>query len=950
MGVRLRAVDTGLAANIKIILTKAVKEATAGLGENSTRGIEEDSKRTAATVRSVLGKAFSDVANIASRVGSAALSGSKLLTLGAAAGIAGSSVAGLSAGLIALVGAASQAGGAVGVLPALFLALKAVTATVQLGLVGVSDALKALGEGDAEAFNKALAKMAPTARATVLEIAKLKPAFDQLRLDVQSRLFEGLSGVVQRLGSSYLPLARGLFKSLAVEINATAREVAGVALSQRVLGQVKDAASDMVVGFHNARGAAASLTGAVASIVAAGATQLPRLGDAVASLSERFSGFINQAADSGRLEQFFSKSLDVASQLGRILGNVGAAIGNVFAAGNAAGGGLLNSLEKITQAFQDFTESAAGQEALGTFFGAIGSLLSQAIPLVTQLALAIGGGLAPIIQNLAAGVGPGLLAVFSQLNATFTNANPGISALGQAFGQILTAVAPLLPVIGQLVGQLAGALAGALTALLPQITAVVQKFVESPGLLAGIAAAFVAVTQVVIPLATTLAPLIPTITGLITKMGGFKAIMTALTGPVGIAIGLFLALFTGSEDFRNAVLGLLSTVGQLVGQLVSALMPAVDAILSAIGPLIAQIGTALAPVITLAAQLLSSVLTPAISALTPIVNALIPVIAQIAAVLQQVIAITVPLINLLISALIPVIQSLMPIVTTVFGVIANVITNALQIVTGILDIFIGVLTGNWSQAWNGVREVVSGVLNTVKSIISGAFQIISSVISNTWNAIVSLARSAWSAIGDSVSSGVSSVVNFVTSLPGKVLSALGNFGSLLYNAGRDLLQGLLNGINSMISSVINSAANIGKSVLNGVKGALGISSPSKEMMKVATDTVDGLLIQMDKLSPDVKAAGDALASTMLSGVNSIAVPNLNTGTGSASGGNSSSSVSYQQNNFQLPGTDARQFSEIVNRNDAYALASQGALRSVNRGPVQEGMHGADFLTGIGGAA
>jgi hypothetical protein len=197
---------------------------------------------------------------------------------------------------------------------------------------------------------------------------------------------------------------------------------------------------------------------------------------------------------------------------------------------------------------------------------------------------------------------------------------------------------------------------------------------------------------------------------------------------------------------------------------------------------------------------------------------------------------------------------------------------------------------------------------------------------------------------------VSNVVNFVTGLPGRVLSALGSFGSLLYNAGRDLLQGLLNGISSMIGQVVSQAANIGKSVLNGVKGALGISSPSKEMMKVATDTVDGLLIQMDKLSPNVKEAGDALASTMLAGVNGVDVPKLNTGTGGASGGNSSSSVSYQQNNFQLPGTDARQFSEIVNRNDAYALASQGTLRSVNRGPVQEGMHGADFLTGVGGAA
>lgn len=950
MGVRLRAVDTGLARQIKVVLTTAIREATRDIGPGSTRGIEEDSRRTSAVVRKVLGDAFREVSRIASRVGSAALNGSRLLLMGAAAGVASSAIAGLSAGLIALVGAAAQAGGAVGILPALFLAIKAVTATVQLGLVGVKDALKALGEGDTEAFNAALAKMAPNARAAILEIAKFKPAFDQLRLDVQNRLFANTGSLIARLGQQYLPVARGLFRNLADEINGTARAVGGVLSSERVLGQLTDTAGRIVVGFHNARGAATALTGAIASIVAAGATQLPRLGTALTTVSERFTSFINSAADSGRLEAFFSRALDVASQLGRILGNVGAALGNVFSAGNAAGAGLLNGLESITRGLRDFTESAQGQEALRTFFSSINSLLQLAIPLVTQLALAIGGGLAPIVQNLAQGVGPGLLAVFSQLNPALTAANPGISALGQAFGKILTAVAPLLPVIGQLVGQLAGALANALVALLPTLTALVQKFVESPGLLAGIVAAFVAVTQVVIPLATSLAPLLPTITNLITKMGGFRAILTAVTGPVGIAVGLFLALFTGSEQFRGAVLGLLGTIGSLVGQLVGALMPAVEAILGALGPLIAQLGSALAPVVTLVAQVLQAVLGPAIAALTPIINALIPIIGQIASVIQIVISAITPLISLLVSALIPIIQSLMPIVQTVFGVIATVIGNALQIVQGIIDVFIGIVTGNWSQAWRGIENIVNGAAALIKNVILGALQIVQSVFVNTWNAMVTLARGAWNGITDAVSSGISSVINFVSALPGRVVSAIGNLGSLLYNAGRDLLQGLLNGISSMISSVVSKAADIGRSVLNGVKGALGISSPSKEMMKVATDTVNGLLIQMDKLSPDVKAAGDALASTMLSGVTDVQVPALGGGRATSGSGGGSSSTFYQQNNYQLPGTDARQFGDMVNRNGAYALASQGTLRGVSRGPVQQGMHGGEHMTGVGGAA
>lgn len=47
-------------------------------------------------------------------------------------------------------------------------------------------------------------------------------------------------------------------------------------------------------------------------------------------------------------------------------------------------------------------------------------------------------------------------------------------------------------------------------------------------------------------------------------------------------------------------------------------------------------------------------------------------------------------------------------------------------------------------------------------------------------------------------------------MPGKVKSALGNLGSLLYNAGRDIIQGLLNGINSLIESVKSKLSGLTK--------------------------------------------------------------------------------------------------------------------------------------------
>lgn len=49
-------------------------------------------------------------------------------------------------------------------------------------------------------------------------------------------------------------------------------------------------------------------------------------------------------------------------------------------------------------------------------------------------------------------------------------------------------------------------------------------------------------------------------------------------------------------------------------------------------------------------------------------------------------------------------------------------------------------------------------------------------------------------VANAVSTGFNNVVSFIRTVPGKISSALGNLGSLLYNAGKNLMQGLLNGI------------------------------------------------------------------------------------------------------------------------------------------------------------
>lgn len=952
--VRLRANSAGLAAEMTGIIRKALDQATADAEAQRTPldVIERRSEETGGRVRDIFRSTFSAVGSMAASALSAALSGGRLLLMGAAAGTALSAVTALSAGLIALVGAAAQAGGVVGLLPAVLFAVKAAALTVKLGLTGMQETFSAIAEGDAAAFEESLKNLAPSARLFAREVNALKPAFDAMQLDVQQRLFAGLGGQVRLLGGTYLPIARDMFTNIAGSINLAALDLSSFLREADTIDRVSLATANVGGAFSVLRQALVPAVSALVDLTSVGSQFLPGLAEKVTALAERFGAFIRSAADSGQLAAFFANALAVASQLGRIIGNIGSGLGNVFSSGMNAGRGLLDSLESITAAFEEFTGSVEGQQALDSFFGSIATVSATALPVLRELALLIGGDLAPLLANLAEGVGPGVIAIISALRPTITALTPGLTALGQAFGQILATIAPLLPALGQLVGQIATALAGALSAAIGPLTSFITYLVESPGALAGLLAGIGAVALAMGPLSGVIATLAPMIGNLVSNAGGLRAVLTALTGPVGLIIGLLVALFVGSEDFRNAVIGLVSVVGGLVGQLVSTLAPTLSTLMGIVGNLVATLGTALAPVVTLVANLLSAVLPPIIAALGPILAAVVPVIELVASALSSLISNAVaPFIQILTAVLMPVIQALTPIITTVFGVITEVIQNAMTIMQGTINLVLGLITGDWSRAWDGIKQILSGAVALVSSIITGAVDIWRSVITNTWNAVTGAVSAAWNAIKGAVSSGVDGVVSFVRGLPSGVVAALGNIGSLLVSAGRDLINGLINGVKQVAGNIAESVLAPIRNSVSAVKDFLGISSPSRLFRQFGAWTGEGYVEGMDAMTPAVIAAGRAMAEAAAGAMGGVGA-GLGVPGAVLAGANAAAAapagVVLNQTNVMQPGTDVRQFADYTNREAFWDLQSGGTLLPTTPGSGQDGVTSTGVTPGLGG--
>lgn len=137
---------------------------------------------------------------------------------------------------------------------------------------------------------------------------------------------------------------------------------------------------------------------------------------------------------------------------------------------------------------------------------------------------------------------------------------------------------------------------------------------------------------------------------------------------------------------------------------------------------------------------------------------------------------------------------LAPVFETAFNYISVVLGTVLDVLVGLFDVFAGIFTGNWDQAWNGVKEVFSGYWEGIKSAFSvvldglknladvflgwfgtdwdtvwsgikeffvSTWNSIKQFFSDTWNGIKETFTSVWTAISDTVSSVWETIKNVV---------------------------------------------------------------------------------------------------------------------------------------------------------------------------------------------
>jgi len=350
---------------------------------------------------------------------------------------AGPAIAGLA---VVVAGVIADLSGIIATLPAAALAGAASLAVFKLGLKGVSEAFEAGLSGDAEKFKESLKGLNEHAQEFVKTGVKIVEAWKPLQRVVQGHLFRGAAENLKAINSVVQPLAEKWLPKIANLFAQAGGAVAGFFKSAGVSSQLDTIMQGVWRNIDGVLKSVPFLLQAFTDIGEAGSFWFGDLGQGIGGLAERFANWIREMKESGELQRWVDRAKESFDTLGRIAEDVGRVIKSVFKNGADEGQTFLENIEKQTEKWAEFMESADGQklvDSLGTIGAAMGNLVG-------------------LIQFLSE-VWLGWVAVFEDGIAFINRGWDSMMEMAlNAFGAIIDALVALfgkLPIIGDLLKQ-----------------------------------------------------------------------------------------------------------------------------------------------------------------------------------------------------------------------------------------------------------------------------------------------------------------------------------------------------------------------------------------------------------------------------------------------------------------------------------------------------------------
>ena len=425
-------------------------------------------------------------------------------------------------------------------------------------------------------------------------------------------------------------------------------------------------------------------------------------------LGDTFLPYVTKAADklAGLVTKFSEWAQENPELLSTVV-KVGAALAGLTVGAQAGKLGFLEIKSGVLSVMGAFSKikalgASGGLKALFSGFGGIGGKLLPIAGIIGGIGLAIkliSGNLEEVRSWIRETFGDGALAVFDKVWGVIQNVGAAIKGVfsGENIGN---ARSFFQDTFGDAGGAIFDSLMGAITQLQGILPGLFEQFSQ---------------------LGATLLPM-----------------LLDLFGQIAPMIGEFVA------SVLPLLVDMIAQILPVIGQIVEAVLPVLIELIQMLLPIIMQVIKAVLPVlqgllesIVPVIQMLAETILPLVLGLImTVINALMPLIEMILPYLQQ-----------LLEMLIPVIQAMAEqfsvVLATAINAISGILEGLTQILQGLINFITGVFTGNWTQAWEGVKQIFSGIWQSIKSICVGVVNGIISVINTVISGLNALKIPDW---------------------------------------------------------------------------------------------------------------------------------------------------------------------------------------------------------------
>ena len=235
------------------------------------------------------------------------------------------------------------------------------------------------------------------------------------------------------------------------------------------------------------------------------------------------------------------------------------------------------------------------------------------------------------------------------------------------------------------------------------------------------------------------------------NLGAARDKIQEIFGEKGVAVfdtfaGVFQKVVAAAGQFVGFVTThIVPVVEQVLNVLITTIIPGIISGVQAAAPAVMEVFQAVADfiggIIPVIGSFIAGIMPVISEVITFIQTYVLPIVGEVFNfIVQQVLPFISQGIQQLGAVITTVLSAVLPIVQNVFQTIWNIIQPILQ---GIIQFITGVFSGNWSQAWEGIKSIFSGVWDGILSICKGVINGITGAVNVVIRGLNSLKVPDW---------------------------------------------------------------------------------------------------------------------------------------------------------------------------------------------------------------